>query len=128
MKSPRETIEYIAQHLAKQNMIAMDVDGACQYRGTNGSMCAIGCLITDEQIAQYDVVADDGVSDLATDILDTIALPTDLLQQIQHYHDGNGPDNSTGYYVRVDVGTEDERYTAILTDLLAIAEEEGVTV
>ena len=31
MKSPRETIEYIAQHLAKQNMIAMDVDGTCQY-------------------------------------------------------------------------------------------------
>lgn len=127
MKTPRETIEYIARHLAKQNMVAVSVDGHCQYRGPNGSMCAVGCLITDEQIAQYDVVADDGVDDLATDILATIALPPTLLQQIQHYHDGNGPGGNRGYFERVDTGTEEERYTAILTDLLAIAEEEGVT-
>lgn len=127
MKSPRETIEYIAQHLAKQNMIAMGVDGVCQYRGPNGSMCAIGCLLTNEQIAQYDVVTEDSVEDFATDLLDTIALPPNLLQQIQHYHDGNRPSRSENYCNRIDVGTEEERYTAILTDLLAIAEEEGVT-
>ena len=77
-------IEYIAHHLAKQNMVAVSVDGTCQYRGPNGSMCAIGCLITDEQIAQYDVVAEDSVEDFATALLDTIALPLELLQQIQY--------------------------------------------
>lgn len=39
----------VREHLLKQNAKSMDKKGtACMYRGEEGRMCAVGCLITDE--------------------------------------------------------------------------------
>lgn len=52
----REIFERVRAHLLKQNarsgIVVTDEDGEdsteCRYRGPDGMMCAVGCLITDE--------------------------------------------------------------------------------
>ena len=46
--TPIEISEKIRDHLINQNAKALNEYGGCRYRGNNGSMCAVGCLITDE--------------------------------------------------------------------------------
>ncbi len=45
-----EIFTTVATHLIKQNAKASPVenDQGCAYRGVNGTMCAVGCLIPDE--------------------------------------------------------------------------------
>lgn len=43
----QEIFDIVAAHLIKQNRRSMR-DGRCVYRGENGDMCAVGCLIKDE--------------------------------------------------------------------------------
>lgn len=50
-------ITTMAEHLAKQRARAYD-DG-CKYRATNGTMCAVGCLIPD---ALYDRSVEGGIT------------------------------------------------------------------
>lgn len=40
--------ERIRDHLTKQKAQSLSVRHCCAYRGENGNMCAVGCLITDE--------------------------------------------------------------------------------
>lgn len=50
----QEVFDYVAKHLIKQGV--KSVDGPdCMYRGVNGTMCAVGCLISDEE---YDIKMD----------------------------------------------------------------------
>lgn len=48
----QETFEKVVNHLLTQGVLATE-DGTnktrCMYRGHNGTKCAIGCLITDEE-------------------------------------------------------------------------------
>jgi len=37
----------VAKHLLKTRAKAKSADGSCAYRGVDGAMCAIGCLIPD---------------------------------------------------------------------------------
>ena len=43
-----EMNEKIYQHLKKQNKVAINEVGQCMYRCSDGTMCAVGCLIKDE--------------------------------------------------------------------------------
>lgn len=43
----QEIFDIVAAHLIKQNRRSMR-DDCCMYRGDNGDMCAVGCLIKDE--------------------------------------------------------------------------------
>lgn len=40
--------ERIRDHLTQQKAQSLDYRGGCAYRGENGTMCAVGCLITDK--------------------------------------------------------------------------------
>ena len=44
----QELFDIVAAHLIKQGRRSLDEFSVCQYRGTNGDMCAVGCLIKDE--------------------------------------------------------------------------------
>jgi hypothetical protein len=47
--TPQEIFDTVARHLFTQGTQAFDADVArCQYRGPNGTKCAVGCLIPDE--------------------------------------------------------------------------------
>lgn len=38
----------VTDHLLQQNAKSLNHDGDCMYRGADGRMCAVGCLIADE--------------------------------------------------------------------------------
>jgi len=38
----------VVRHLLKQDCQATDEGGNCRYRGNDGTMCAVGCLIPDK--------------------------------------------------------------------------------
>lgn len=44
----QEVFDYIVAFLLKQGARSVGGDGACRYRGDDGTMCAIGCLLPDE--------------------------------------------------------------------------------
>ena len=44
----QEIFSKIVTHLLRQNAKSMDEEEHCMYRGSNGTMCAVGCLIPDE--------------------------------------------------------------------------------
>jgi hypothetical protein len=51
MKTLQETFDKMVNHLRKQNsksLLADERDDTCAYRGKDGKMCAVGCLIEDE--------------------------------------------------------------------------------
>lgn len=47
MVTQQEIFTRVASHLLAQNRRSF-LHGRCAYRGDNGDMCAVGCLITDE--------------------------------------------------------------------------------
>jgi hypothetical protein len=55
--SKQQVFDKVALHLLKQNKRSEEsANGACLYRGPNGTMCAVGCLIPDEL---YDSTAEE---------------------------------------------------------------------
>ena len=44
----QEVFTKVATHLLNQMEVSESHPGACAYRGENGTMCAVGCLIKDE--------------------------------------------------------------------------------
>lgn len=47
-----ETIKIVRDHLLKQAKRAVGKDGLCKYRAEDGSRCAAGCLIPDEEYTE----------------------------------------------------------------------------
>ena len=45
----QEIFDKVATHLIAQGKRSIGFGGACAYRGDNGSMCAAGCLIPDDE-------------------------------------------------------------------------------
>lgn len=43
----QETFDYVIKHLYTQGKPALNNDGECMYRTSEGLMCAVGCLIPD---------------------------------------------------------------------------------
>ncbi len=47
-KSPQAVFDKIVAHLRQQGTKSLGSDGGCRYRGADGRMCAVGCLIPDD--------------------------------------------------------------------------------
>ena len=48
----QEVFDQVAEHLLTQNQQSLDISGCsgtCMYRNTAGLMCAVGCLIADDE-------------------------------------------------------------------------------
>lgn len=43
----RKAFNIMKEHLLKQRAKSVRSDGQCRYRGSGGSKCAVGCLISD---------------------------------------------------------------------------------
>lgn len=50
-------VEFMRKQGKGSSVVDLDEpDGiACRYRGPDGTMCAVGCLLTDEQISKYGI-------------------------------------------------------------------------
>lgn len=56
-KSLQEVFDYIVAHMFTQNERSLLPDGSgCAYRGSDGRMCAVGCLITDDEYEAIDLL------------------------------------------------------------------------
>ena len=93
----------IAEHLAAQRAQAVSADKACRYRGQKGAMCAVGCLIPDEE---YDPEME-GSSALEVlegwpDALEAMGIDSafvpEVMDEIQSYHDSLRADPESPTY------------------------------
>ena len=90
----QEIFDRVVEHLWNQKVPALNENNTCVYRGPNGTMCAVGCLIPNEL---YDPEMDEG-GGKAVDVLfeefhevtDKIGFTKenlDLLETLQYHHD-----------------------------------------
>jgi hypothetical protein len=80
----------VVKHLVKQNWQRSESsDGNCAYRGRDGLMCAVGCLIPDEKYrTSWDYGGGIGVLTLMGDYPDLFPnVDHDLLNKLQKFHD-----------------------------------------
>jgi hypothetical protein len=68
----QQVFDQVARHLLTQGRQARNAE-ACAYRGSEGTMCAAGCLMSDEEYAKRGGVVPPG--------------HTDLIQSLQAVHD-----------------------------------------
>lgn len=89
----QEVFDYVAKHLLKQGERSV-VGTSCSYRGVGGLMCAVGCLISDEEYKpEMDVAAGQGTSwtSLVGRELANSSKHDGLLVELQGAHDGANP-------------------------------------
>ncbi len=48
-QTPQEIFDFVATHLFTQGTAAVNKSGACRYRGPDGTKCAVGALIPDDE-------------------------------------------------------------------------------
>lgn len=97
MMTNQEIFDRVACHLLRQNVRSVTYGKGgdfCLYRGPNGTSCAVGCLIPDEDYSRY--MERKGVRVLMDDYgcklpFDQDSIP--LLSALQKVHDDNMPSN-----------------------------------
>lgn len=109
--------ERIRDHLTQQKAQSLDYRGGCAYRGENGTMCAVGCLITDkaytkniESISVNSVMVGDAL--LASGVA-LVPGAKGLLSDWQRYHDSmcsRGKGYSYNYWIRGAAGDSPENF------------------
>jgi hypothetical protein len=78
---PQEIFDKVVEHLAKQGRHSLSRNKLhCLYRGPDGLMCAVGCLIPDEM---YDPTIE------SQTISDIILAPSSLRTHLPSYFNGN---------------------------------------
>lgn len=83
----QEIFDKALNGILKQGVPSMMSSGVCKYRGPNGTMCAVGLLLTDDEaLAMDDVMG--AIDDLPVELVPERLLPhMDLLSAIQCAHD-----------------------------------------
>lgn len=82
----QEVFDQVATHLLKQNKRAINDRDGCGYRGKDGTKCAVGCLISDEE---YNPVWDRCGEEWCT-LVENNVVPSahcNLLFKLQEVHD-----------------------------------------
>ncbi len=86
----REIFDKVKTHLLTQNRKSYDDYKGCSYRGPNGTMCAVGCLIPDN-VYNEDMEGGDVYSHNVQPYLETLGLASPsalrLLRDLQNLHD-----------------------------------------
>lgn len=108
-------LDKIATHLATQyglSLLYQNNTTACCYRGANDRSCAVGCLITDEQMERYHVEEATAANELCRDLLEDLqneyapeAGNDQFLHALlcaQRYHDGGWNHLTPSYLDRLD--------------------------
>lgn len=92
--SAQAVYDQVVTHMLTQKAQSLSATNTCAYRGSNGLMCAAGCLIADDE---YDpsmdsadgkdwigVISDYGITDAHASLIETL----------QSIHDGDDPAHS----------------------------------
>lgn len=91
----QEIFDTVVAHLLKQNAQSK-TDGSCSYRGADGAMCAVGCLIKDEfydsEIEGYNLEEEKVVIAVENSIGKLGVKKRRLLDQLQWMHDDWSPE------------------------------------
>ena len=90
--TPQEIADTVVTHLIRQGRQALRENGRCAYRTETGLSCAVGCLLSDEEVA---AIADRGQTSTTLKCLDAGLIPerlsgkaqSDLLAGLQTIHD-----------------------------------------
>lgn len=85
--SAQQVFDHIVNSLRKQKCKSLNENGKCVYRGLNGTKCAVGHLISDDE---YDVEFDSRALSW-DDLLTLYGFPSkhhELLITMQQIHDG----------------------------------------
>lgn len=89
----QEVFDIVAKHLLTQNKRAVNSKGFCVYRANDGSKCAFGVLITDEEYSSE--MEHKGSSILIGHkdypSLDRFAYNIGIIASLQHIHDTINP-------------------------------------
>lgn len=96
-KSPQEVFDFITAHLLKQGKRSVNENGTCVYRGPKGLMCAVGCIMSDDEYESqfegkiFEDLATGYDETYATQIAEKYKAPSnevfDLLNDLQEAHD-----------------------------------------
>ena len=86
--SQQEVFDQVARHLLRQGEQSTTEDNGCAYRGDNGLMCAVGCLMTDRQ---YTITYCDFEEHTASSLPGVNGSTGELLDELQLIHDGSDP-------------------------------------
>jgi hypothetical protein len=98
----QETFEFVARHLFAQGHKAVGGQREkCMYRGNDGSMCAVGCLIPDDDYSRgmETLTAAALIKQFGDRLPSFLKRQVRLLGDLQSVHD-NGPTPFTTEYLR----------------------------
>lgn len=84
----QEVFDTVAKHLLAQGARASADNGECLYRGPNGTKCAVGCLLADEEY-NSDM---EGNSVWGIELPERLKVHAGLLSDLQALHDGSSPE------------------------------------
>lgn len=88
----QEVFDKVVTHLYTQGVQSVGADGMCLYRGPNGTMCAVGALISDEDYDEsFEGEAVGGILDSASQknlpSINALKIHETLLSDLQAAHD-----------------------------------------
>ena len=96
----KEIFEHVVAHLRKQNCksVLPAPQSSCAYHGPGGLMCAVGCLIADDEYNpvyegnDVDQLCDPGLfidaPGISVSMLERLGPHIDMLTHLQNLHDG----------------------------------------
>ena len=116
MNNIQEVFEYVAAHLIKQgkpSLASYDskrkeyrYSGGCSYRGANGTSCAVGCLIPDDEykvvlewVSVIELLSEKHVPTL-TSLNENIEGLESMLLDLQVFHDNDHNWDTEGFSQR----------------------------
>lgn len=84
----QEVFNQVARHLLTQKKRSM-IGGACAYRGDNGTMCAAGCLMSDEEAQNINNSVESNTVPWIALVDEKVVTKKhfDLISQLQYIHD-----------------------------------------
>jgi|DEB0MinimDraft_10_1074344.scaffolds.fasta_scaffold49847_1 hypothetical protein len=84
----KEIFDYVVNHLRQQGTRALNMDlGDCAYRGDDNTMCAVGCLLADDE---YDPCFEGSSADeLELELPHRLRGHMNMLQSLQLFHDAD---------------------------------------
>lgn len=84
----QKTFDTVARHLLTQKRRSINDRYRCQYRGDNGTKCAVGCLIPDADYVP-DMEGQGVYSPAVKRVLSKQGFDPEVAYLLQHLHDWN---------------------------------------
>ena len=91
LKDRSDIFDYVVLHLRKQGSRSLTEDQTCAYRGANGTMCAVGAIMSDDEYeSSFENRSIDELvyeNRLPPSFENRIKSNLDMLSDLQYFHD-----------------------------------------